>query len=353
MSLKYKIAVVTPTERDDFYVDTVLDGLSELQKENPGLEFHYPDYYPLSDIPAYPTPKGFSKNARMPRGELLSFAKSADLIILGYGKYGVDYPFVEEIQGWNKTVFVDGSEIGKNNWRDLTVQLEIIRGTYEGRGAPNKKMQKLCRAYFRREKPYTDGMTPFPLGIESRYGIRMQYDPRKEKDIDFVCMFGQEEYPLTRKYAPELVEKFCEKNGFTYHTKKTYKYPIGRGPLSQDKYLEVLARAKVGIATGAAGYDSRRFWEILGNNCIVIAERFDLYEPDSDAMNFKRIFQYNNLYDFEYQLKKVGDFLRNGYKQKDLDLEYEQILKRHSTKARVMTIINEAERIGLLDPAHD
>ncbi len=346
MNLVYKIAVVTPTQRDDFYVDTVLDGLSELQKENPNLEFYYPDYYPSSDNSTYPTPKGFSKEARMSREKLLSFAKGADLIILGHGKYGIDYDFVEEIDGWNKTVFIDGSEIGKNKWRDLTLQLEIIRGTYEGPGAPNKKMQKLCRAYFRREKPYTNGMIPFPLGIESRYS--KHYDPNKEKDIDFACMFGQEDFPLTRKYAGELVEKFCKKNGFTYHTKKTHKLPISRGPLSQEKYLKTLARTKVGISTGAAGYDSRRFWEILGNNCLVIAERFDLFEPDSDAMNYKRIFQYNNLYDLEYQLEKVGEFLRNGYNQEGLNVEYKEILKRHSTKARVMTIINEARKIGIL-----
>src|SRR3989344_4281518 len=350
MNLNYKIAVVTPSERDDFYVDTVLDGLSELQKEHPELEFHYPDTYPLSDISTYPMPKGFSRDTRMPREKLFSFAKDADLIILGHGKYGIDYDFVEKINGWKKTVFVDGSEIGKNRWRDSTLQLEIIRGTYNGPGAPNKRMQELCRAYFRREKPYTDGiygersrtMIPFPLGIESRFS--KYYSPDQEKDIDFACMFGQEEFPLTRKYAGELVEKFCEKNGFTCHTKKTYKLPIKRGPYSQEKYLKILARAKVGIATGAAGYDSRRFWEILGNNCLIIAERFDLYEPDSDAMNYKRIFQYNNLYDFEYQLGKVGDFLRNSYNQKDLDEEYKEILKRHSTKARVMTIISEAKR---------
>ena len=343
----YKIVVVTPTERDDFYCDTVLDGLSELQKEYPALQFHYPDTYPLSDISMYPTPKGFSRGARMTRENLFSFAKEADLIILTHGKYVIDYDFVEKINGWEKTVFVDGSEIGKNKWRDLTLQLEVIRGTYEGPGALNKKMQKLCRAYFRREKPYTDGMIPFPLGVESRY--HTYYSSNQKKDLDFVCMFGQEEFPLTRKYAGELVEKFCKKNGFTCHTKKTYQLPlIKKGPYSQEKYLKLWARAKVGISTGAAGYDSRRFWEILGNNCLVIAERFDLYEPDSDAMNYKRIFQYNNLYDFEYQLKKAGEFLRNGYNQKDLDAEYQEILKRHSTKARAMTIITEARKIGLL-----
>src|SRR3990167_2479788 len=105
--MNYKIAVITPTDRDDFYVDTVLDGLSELQKENPELEFHYPDTYPLSDISTYPTPKGFSKEARMSREKLFAFAADADFIILSHGKYGIDYDFVEKINGWGKTIFVD------------------------------------------------------------------------------------------------------------------------------------------------------------------------------------------------------------------------------------------------------
>ncbi|MBI2108846.1 MAG: hypothetical protein HYT93_01510 [Parcubacteria group bacterium] len=339
--MRYKIAVVTPTERDDFYCDTVLDGLFLLKKENPELEFFYPDYYP------HPFGEAFTKQFGVSKKQLAEFAKGADLIIFSYGKYGTDTAFIDELNGWGKTVYVDGSEIGKDRWRDLKIQYEIIKGAYEGLGAPNKDMQKKCRLYFRREKPYTNGMIPFPLGIESRF--MKYYDSNKEKDIDFSCFFGQELYPLTRRYAPELTQKFCTENGFTCHTKKTYKLPlIHKGPYSPDKSYEIWARTKVGVSTGAAGYDSRRFWEILGNNCLIIAERFDLFELDSDAMNYKRIFQYNNLYDFEYQLKKAGEFLRNGYNQKDLEEEYQEILKRHSTKARVLTIINEAQKIGLL-----
>ena len=349
MNLNYKIAVVTPTERDDFYCDTVLDGLASLKKENPELEFFYPDYYP------HPFGGDFTKRFGVSKAALADFTKSADLVIFSYGKYGRDDAFINELDAWNKTVYLDGSEIGKNKWRDTEIQYQIITGTYEGRGAPDKEMQKKCRLYFRREKPYADGiygersrtMIPFPLGIESRFV--KYYDPNKEKDIDFSCFFGQELYPHTRKYAPELTEAFCKKSGFICHTKKTYKIPlVERGPYSPDKSYEIWARTKVGVSTGAAGYDSRRFWEILGNNCLIIAERFDLFEPDSGAMNYKRVFQYNNLYDFEYQLKKAGEFLRSGYNQKDLDEEYREILKQHSTKARVMTIITEAQKIGLL-----
>ncbi|MEK7179276.1 MAG: hypothetical protein AAB727_03425 [Patescibacteria group bacterium] len=347
--MDYRIGVITPTERDDFYCDTVLDGLSELKKEHPGLEFRYPEYYP------HPFGGDFKARYGLAKDTFVEFARQADVLILSYGKYGTDFEFVENLNAWDKTVYVDGSEIGKDKWRDPTLQYQIISGEYKGRGAPNKEMQKKCPLYFRREKPYANGiygersrtMIPFPLGIESRF--MRYYEPGKKKDIDFSAMFGQELYPLTRRYTRELTEAFCKKNGFVCHTEKTYRLPlIKRGPYSPEKSYEIWARTKVGICTGAAGYDSRRFWEILGNNCLIIAERIDLYEPDSDALNFKRIFQYNNLYDFEYQLEKVGEFLRSGYNQEDLEAEYQEILKRHSTKARVMTIINEAQKIGLL-----
>lgn len=335
-----KIGVVTPTDRDDFYCDTVLDGLGLVAKENPDLTFAYSDHYP------HPFGDAFTKQFGLSKENFEAFAREADLLVLAYGKYGTDKDFVEKLKAWDKTVYVDGAEIGKNRWRDPEIQYGIIKGEYEGRGAPDKEMLEKCPLYFRREKPYTEGMIPFPLGIESRF---IKWNPSTKKDIDFSCIFGQELYPVTRRYTTELTEKFCKENGFTCHTKKTYKLPlIAHGPYSPEKSHEIWARTKVGVSTGAAGYDSRRFWEILGNNCLVIAERFDLYLPDSDAMNFKRVFQYNNLYDFEYQLKKVGEFLRDGYDEKALRDEYEEIIKRHSTKARAMTIINEAKKAGLL-----
>ena len=318
-----------------------MDGLGLLAKEHPEMTFHYGNHYP------HPFGKDFTTTFGLSAEEFFNFSKTADMIILSHGKYGTDTGLIDDLQAWGKTVYVDGSEIGKNKWRDLDLQMQVIRGEFTERGAPDREMQKKVRAYFRREKPYLPGMIPFPLGIESRF--MKYYDSSKPKDIDFACIFGQDLYPVTRRYATELTEKFCKENSFVCHTKKTFKLPlIERGPYSPDKSYEIWARTKVGVSTGAAGYDSRRFWEILGNNCLVIAERFDLYEPDSDMMNFKRIFQYNNLYDFEYQLKKVGEFLRSGYNQKDLDAEYQEILKLHSTKARAMTIITEARRIGLL-----
>src|SRR3989338_6013175 len=140
--MNYKIAVLTPTERDDFYCDTVLDGLALLKKENSELQFFYPEYYP------HPFGNAFTKQFGLSKEKLADFAKKADIIILFHGKYGTDTALIDELYGWDKTVYVDGSEIGKNKWRDPEIQYQIITGTYGGQGAPNKEMQKKCRLYF-------------------------------------------------------------------------------------------------------------------------------------------------------------------------------------------------------------
>ena len=92
--------------------------------------------------------------------------------------------------------------------------MQILSGEFTGRGAPDKEIQKKVRAYFRREKPYFPGMVPFPLGIESRF--MKHYDPNKKKDVDFSAIFGQEVYPVTRRYTRELTDKFCKKNSKSF-----------------------------------------------------------------------------------------------------------------------------------------
>ena len=285
------------------------------------------------------------KDVRLPRAEVEKFAGKADLIILCYGKGGTtDVGLVERIHGWPKTVYIDGSETGKDRWRDPEVQMQISTGAYAGTGAPDWRIKKLARLYFRREKPYPDSILPLPFGIETRF---TKYVGVK-KDIDFACMFGQDGFPKTRQYVKLLLEKFCKENSFTCHTGTTHILPIGKGPISQAKYHQIWARAKVGISVGGGGYDTRRFWEILGNNCLLLTEKIDIYHPGSDELRFARIYEYNNLHDFEYQLEKVGDFLRNGYRQEDLDREYGEILAKHGTKARVLTILAEARKRAII-----
>jgi len=310
-----KIAVITPSNKIDRLERTVIDGFMQFKKDNSHLRF-----FALSNSNSRLL---LSVKYLLSKKEFINFAHKADLVFLIRGKKKTDYEVAKEIGDWDKTIFIDGSEVGLNNRYDFTIQKKILAGKYREIGKINFKMLKKCALYFRREKPYINGIIPLPFGIESRY--TKYYSPGQKKDIDFVCIFGQDEYPLMRRYVRELLVKYCKKNKFTYRVKKTK---------SPDEFYRILARTKVGISVGGGGYDTARFWEILGNNCLLLTERIDM--------------QFNNLYDFWYQLHKIGEFLQNGYNQENLVKEYKDILSRHSSKARVLTIVDKARQKGIL-----
>lgn len=325
--MNYKIAIITPTRRWDYLVNTILDGLLQLSKENKDLQFYVSserfEYLPL-------------QKRILSREQFTDFARSADLVFLMWGKKETDFELAREINQWHKTIFIDGSEVGEDKRFDFKLQDDILTGKFTGMGSINKEMFKLCPLYFRREKPYINGIIPFPYGIES--GYQKYYNSAVKKDIDFVCIFGQDEHPIMRRYAREMLVKFCKENNFSCAVDKTD---------NSDEFYKLLARAKVGVSIGGGGYDTARFWEILGNNCLLMTERIDVFEPDSKELDYNRIYEFNNLFDFKYQLAKVGDFLRNGYRETDLGPEYARILAGHSAEARVLKIFGEAELKGI------
>lgn len=320
---QYKIAIINPF-RPDGLARTIFDGLIDLNQTGSTIDFKIASQFdynlPLAEH-------------CLARDQFITFAKSADLILLFWGKDGTDLALAELINRWDKTIYLDGSEVGKNLRYDFRVQRDILAGTYRGAGQVNQSLLQKCAGYFRREKPYWPGIEALPFGIETRY---LNSKPgEQEKDIDFFCIFGQDEYPLMRRYTRELVEKYCAENNFTCATTPTD---------SPTEFYQLLARSKVGISIGGGGYDSFRFWEILGNNCLLLTEKIDIFEPDSQKLAYRRIYQFSNLFDFQAQLEKIGSYLRTDYPGLDLKPEYESILTEHGTRARVQEIIEFAKR---------
>lgn len=324
--MNYRIAIIAPQKQGDTLADTIFNGLIELQKINPELQFYLSTDYIWSDL----------KKFTISEASFIEFAKDADLIFLIWGKKYTNFALAQKLNQWQKTVYIDGSEVGNNNRYDFNIQYGLLNGEYSGYGEINQDMLVKCPLYFRREKPYTNGIIPLPFGIESSY---IHYSGQK-KDIDFNCIFGQDEYPLMRRYAKEILIKFCLKNSFTFSTEKTSS-PI--------EFYKLLARSKVGISVGGGGYDTLRFWEILGNNCLLFTESIDIFQPNDKIQQYSSIWQFNNLYDFEYYLDKLGEYLKNQYNQEKMEEEYRRILNEHSTKARVETIITEAKKKKIIN----
>jgi|GEM_PF-592033 len=327
-----KIAIIAPKEKDDYLLNDCIDGLFELSKEQVSLVVR------ISPGFVHPFSMEMIRDIELPEKDFIDFAKIADIIILGQRKGGTNFELADKVGLWRKTVFLDGSELGANRRFDFSIQDKVLRGQYEGNGRVDVKMLTKCAAYFRREKPYLAGTIPFPYSIQSQY-LR-HYDQKKIKDIDFVCIFGQDEFPSMRRFSVKILEEYCKKNGFTFRTGKTKEFDFSlERKAGRDEFYDLLSRAKVGISIGGGGFDTVRFWETLANNCLLITERVDIFQPDAGELDYQRIYECNNLYDFKYQLEKVGEFLKSRYRQSDLDKEYQVILQKHSSKARMEKFI--------------
>lgn len=325
-----RIAVITPQRKEDYLANTVLDGLGLLQQEGKGLEFYISSKYPSSRVP-------IKADVVLSKKEFIRFAKLSDIILFVWGKKNTDFDLAREIGEWKKTVFIDGSELGGNRRLDKEIEKQVFNLSYEGMGAVDSEMLDKCVLYFRREKPYIDGISPFPFGIESTY-IK-HYEAGKKKDIDFTCVFGQEDCPPLRRQVRGSLEKFCKENQFVCHTAKTN---------DPDEFYDILSRTKVGISVSGGGFDTARFWEILGNNCLLLTEKIDIFKPEDKALDYKRIFEFEDINEFEVRLKEVASYLKKGYNQDELGEEFEELLSHHSSKARVLTILNKAQEKNLL-----
>lgn len=323
-----KIALITPLHKIDYLAETVIDGLLRLREE--GIV----DFYVSS-----PYPSKYPEVGRLILAEddFVDFAENADLVLLLWGKSCTNLKLAEKIGKWSKTVYIDGSEVGKNRRYDPEIRKALFELKWDGIGKIEEELLDKCALYFRREKPYIKNIKPLPYGIESEYTHFYNFD--KKKDIDFACIFGQEEFPALRRKVREALEYFCQEKGFSCVTGRT----SNRG-----EFYKIFARAKVGISVGGGGFDTARFWEILGNNCILITENIDIFESESTALNYKRIYEFSDIEGFVQKVEEVARLLQKGYNQDSMKNEYEEILKSHSSKARVAYVLDKAREVGII-----
>jgi hypothetical protein len=152
------IAIILPDNNRDYLANTILDGFRALEH--------------TGEFKVRISPR-FISDANYLDWELgdeafLEFAKKADLIIFIHAKYTTKV-LVEKIGLWDKTICVDGTEVGKNGRYNPAILKALLNETYNGWGAIQYDLLKKCRQYFRREKPYVNGIIPFPFGIQSRF----------------------------------------------------------------------------------------------------------------------------------------------------------------------------------------
>jgi hypothetical protein len=151
------IAVITPGRKEDYLVRTVVDGLEQLRIDGIVQDVKYTS--------GNPRHFGISRH-ELNDDNFIKFARSADVILYCWGKVHDHKELVDIIGRYNVTAYIDGSELGHNKRLEPQIIQKIEQGSYQERGAINADMLKRCAAYFRREKPYINGILPLPYGIE-------------------------------------------------------------------------------------------------------------------------------------------------------------------------------------------
>lgn len=321
------IACIIPIKKDDYLTNTVIDGLSQLENEGDVSYFVSSNLYKNENIK--------SKNIKID-DDFIEYAKNADIIMLFWSKDGTDINTANKINRYDKTIFIDGGELGGNKRLDREIVDKINNLKWENQGKIDIEMLQKCAGYFRREKPYIKNIIPFPFGIERKY---INWNKDIKKDIDFVCIFGQQDYPPLRKQVKEILEDFCKKNNFSCFTQKTK---------TKEEFYDVLSRSKVGISVSGGGYDTARFWEILANDCILLTEKIDIYKPEENRLSYSNIYEFNNKNDFLDLLNNISEYLINDYDIDRITSEYNKIIDKHSTKSRAQEIIDYCKYKGII-----
>ncbi len=327
---KITIAVITPGRKEDYLVRTIVDGLEQLRHEALLGDIKYTDN----------NPRHFKiKEHELKRNNFIEYAKKADIILYCWGKVHENKDLVHIIGRYNATAYIDGSELGHNKRLEPQIVQQLEQGTYAGQGSIDEEMLKKCTAYFRREKPYTRGILPLPYGIESVYTSYGSNKSFKDRVYDVICVFGQKKFPPLREKVAMLLEEI-QKTGRLKIWNKSTKLPFlsPHNFISRRIFYQKLSNSRIGISVSGGGYDTARFWEILGSGAFLLTQKIDIDFPNGISIPKKLYKEFSSEDDFEEALNNSIKELET-ISEVEQSAAYKELLQYHSSKARVLHVL--------------
>jgi len=314
-----KILAITPDKKRDYTAEQTLEGLRSLSVE----------------IEATGLGNGVSSVVDDKRAVS---CKDYDAVFCFFGKVRDNSPpkhyLVPHVQvPRDKIVYIDGSEWTATGHRsqkqtDLSCLDPKIR-----RGDPwiNEEMLKYCGHYLKREAYPVDvanGIVPFPFSMSKRHLI-----DSKIKDIDVMCVFGQNQTGLRRK-----VEDSCIRISKKFPDKKF----VVSNSLNSEQYLEVLGRSRIVIDAWGGGDTCDRFYEAIGSKSCCLYQGYNIVNPDP-YRDMDQAVEYRDIEEFEDKLSLL-------LSRVDLPLEigvkgFDHAKRFHTTESRAKVALS---KVGIL-----
>lgn len=296
-----KILCITPHQKRDYLAECVIEGLKE------------------NNIQIYCTDYGNGVDTIYSDDELISLNNSFDYIFAIWGKHefnGIPAPkfhLIDKLNGWDRTVYIDGSEFNYTGFRGKTDE------------TLNPLFFKKSRWYFKREctdEHISKGVYPLPFA-SFKNSFKFDYF-NDDKKIDVLCSWGGNNSTGLRKQCSEICE-VLKYEGYVIET------------THQSDYQKSINDSWIVLDAYGGGECNARTFEILSNYSLPCIQKWNIKLPYSFTHG-SNILEYTNEVELYNILK---EYLKNKSLIKQMTLDgYELNKKYHTTKARVEYIFD-------------
>jgi len=108
----------------------------------------------------------------------------------------------------HKTVFVDGSEVGKSRF-DVIFKKQFWKRLMKTMENKQRDAWKMWLRTFVEKNRIVEGIEPLPMLSTNVWWEKVTQN--LEKDIDFFCVWGQDEFPILRREVRGISFLFVKK----------------------------------------------------------------------------------------------------------------------------------------------
>ena len=292
-----KILVINPCKKEDYLATSIIEGLKKTKHE------------------IYYTDEGNGADNIINDSEFIYHSKNCDYIFAIWGKSkfnGIKEPkfyLIDKVNGWDKTIYIDGSEYNYTGFRGKTN--EQLDPTFKSK----------ARYYFKREclKEHIDqGIIPLPFATLDSYFNNDFYN----KEIDVFCSYGQLETGL-RKQSIEVCNQLKDLNR-NIQTENV------------SDYFVTIKKSLISVDAFGGGECNARMWQIMANKSCLFAQMYNIIIPNlEDGVHYVSWNSREELKD------KIIYYLNNKNElEKVINESYKNIILNHSSEKRVEYILN-------------
>lgn len=312
------------TGRHDYLQDLTYSGLTKLLGKHhvieyqPNMGYHFP-------IKSYPKNLGYNSMDISFFGDL--FLRNFDCVVVSAAKpkcFEAYESILPKLKPSVKTVFIDGGDFPAVGGDFVRLnRTEIYQRIIDYR-----PFDVIFKREYLKNLVYDHNVHPLPFSINTRKYPSIQEMPYKY-DVGF---WAVESHPIRTQVLDYLQDRFdCRENGTTHD--QAFKNYKRKGRF----YFEELKRCRISLNFRGTGWDTLRYWELLGLRCFMISQRLDILIPDDFTEGSEIIYCDNDLSNLE---DLCSYYLKNDRKREKIAAKaYEKAMKYHTDEVRAKYIL--------------